>query len=425
MLIIFSAFSFYPVFAYSTFADLEIGIDVNVFHPLYVEPGQKFIVGLLIRNSNLDPAENLVFDVSTDESAINMLSEKPIIIKTIGNGQSSIGRVLYFQVEPTALPGAQYINFNYKHEYDINPISKDFSVTFDIKEKPLVLVRSVTPEIIFAEGEFPFKIEITPEQTEIRDVSVLLIPPNEINLNNENKYNFPSIYRDSPITLDAKLALTDFKGSDVNEYYKTFKIKINYTDIVGKEHSDTNDISILLHNYASPVLVRDDPGISVRAVTSQTIFSDATFPFTIEIMTMQSKITDATFLLLPPEEIKFEGKKEYTFPSLDKNEPIIFHGKFNTFENENVDHNQYFPFQVMIAHNNPNGENVVTTKTIPVLFRERSFFEWNYDGGLWAGMAFIPFVFVLLMILAPISIAGIIITWKIKQSLQERRKYGF
>lgn len=167
-------------------------------------------------------------------------------------------------------------------------------------------------------------------------------------------------------------------------------------------------------NIAVPILIIDRPRVTIHTATPESLFTNAEFPFTVEIISEDIDINDVKLEIVPPQDINFRGETLHTFTSIQKNVPISITSRIITPSQEiNTQYN--IPFQVVVTYTDDVGQENTDSKTVSLIMRPRTFMELTTDGGIWIGDFFIaPYVSLGTIIGIP---AGAIL------SLAIRRKY--
>jgi len=167
-------------------------------------------------------------------------------------------------------------------------------------------------------------------------------------------------------------------------------------------------------NIAIPILLKEQPRVTIHTVTPESLFTNAEFPFTIEIISEDIDINDVKLEIVPPKDIDFRGETLHTFSSIQQNVPISVTSRIITPSQE-ISTQYKVPFQVIVTYTDDVGQEKTNSKTISLVMRPRTFMELTTDGGIWIGDFFIaPYVSLGTIIAIP---AGTII------SLAIRRKY--
>ena len=145
-------------------------------------------------------------------------------------------------------------------------------------------------------------------------------------------------------------------------------------------------------NIAIPIMIKDQPKVTIHTITPESLFTNAEFPFTVEIISEDTDIQDVKLEIIPPPDISFRGETLHTFSSIQKNVPISITSRIITPSQEiNTQYN--VPFQVIVTYTNDVGQENIDSKTISLIMRPKTFMELTTDGGIWIGDFFIaPYV---------------------------------
>ena len=167
-------------------------------------------------------------------------------------------------------------------------------------------------------------------------------------------------------------------------------------------------------NIAIPILLKEQPKVTIHIVTPESLFTNAEFPFTVEIISEDIDINDVKLEIVPPKDIDFGGETLHTFSSIQQSVPISVTSRIITPSQE-INTQYKVPFQVIVTYTDDVGQEKTDSKTVSLVMRPRTFMELTTDGGIWIGDFFIaPYVSLGTIIGIP---AGAII------SLAIRRKY--
>ncbi len=167
-------------------------------------------------------------------------------------------------------------------------------------------------------------------------------------------------------------------------------------------------------NIAIPILLKEQPKVTIHTVTPESLFTNAEFPFTVEIISEDIDINDVKLEIVPPKDVDFRGETLHTFSSIQQNVPISVTSRIITPSQE-INTQYKVPFQVIVTYTDDVGQEKTDSKTVSLIMRPRTFMELTTDGGIWIGDFFIaPYVSLGTIIAIP---AGTII------SLAIRRKY--
>ena len=106
------------------------------------------------------------------------------------------------------------------------------------------MIYTKMPESIFSNAEFPIDVEVISEDMDITDVSIKIIPPNDIEFRGEMLHTFSKIEKNTPVGITSQI-ITPVE--EVNTEHKLpFEIIVTYTDDVGVEKEDSQTVSVVL-----------------------------------------------------------------------------------------------------------------------------------------------------------------------------------
>lgn len=170
-----------------------------------------------------------------------------------------------------------------------------------------------------------------------------------------------------------------------------------------------------LTNIAVPILIKEQPRVTIHTITPESLFTNAEFPFTVEIISEDIDINNVKLEIIPPKDINFRGETLHMFSSIQKNIPVSVTSRVIT-PSEEINSQYNVPFQVVVTYADDVGKESTDSKTVSLIMRPRTFMELTTDGGIWVGGFFIaPYVSLGTIIGIP---AGTIL------SLAIRRKYS-
>lgn len=141
----------------------------------------------------------------------------------------------------------------------------------------------------------------------------------------------------------------------------------------------------IFYNTIIPIMVTDQRQLVIRIITPDAIFTNAQFPFTVEIEGQGTNVKDVTVHIIPPEEITFRGEKQHVFSSIPKNTPVSIRAQLITLGQGEIDYEQFIPFTVNVEYTDDDGEKKKESKTVSLLLRPRTHFELGSNAGLWIG----------------------------------------
>jgi len=172
-------------------------------------------------------------------------------------------------------------------------------------------------------------------------------------------------------------------------------------------------------DMAIPVTVKDEPEVSIRTITPESIFADAEFSFEVEVLSDDIDLYDLNVRVIPPRDIEFRGETLHTFSNVKRGEPAHVRLEIITPEDE-VERQFNVPFEVVVTYKDHEGGDRTESKTVPLVLRPRTFMEVTTDGGMWIGSFFIaPYVSLGTIIGIP---AGAILSLLIRRAQNRPRR---
>ena len=169
------------------------------------------------------------------------------------------------------------------------------------------------------------------------------------------------------------ITIQSFPNSTLGQHF--INVDLSHIDSNGERFS----------SIAVAITVREEPKLVIKTNVQESIYSNAEFPFTITIESQGSDLTDVTVKIIPPEKITFRGQTLHTFSSLDRDTPISLRSVLVTASAEEVGYEHYIPFQITINYTDDTDTERSTSKTISILLRPKTFFEFGAEGGFWIG----------------------------------------
>jgi len=211
--------------------------------------GKPFTISFLVTNTGTSEKQDITISID-GQSAFRPLSENTFHIPRLA-GSGTYGTTIDFEVVPNATLGTQFINVNFTRvsNPDVFDATGDIFyntvLAIQISEKPRLAIRTITPDSIFANAEFPFEVEIEGLGTSLNDVDVQIIPPQEVTFRGETMHTFSFIESYVPIGMRSQLVTMELKEVGV-EHYLPFEIIVNYLDDSGEQKTESKTVSLLL-----------------------------------------------------------------------------------------------------------------------------------------------------------------------------------
>lgn len=228
---------------------MEGSMDLQLIHPESVPIGRTFSISILIENKGWEDKQDISLILSNPDGSIIPVDKSDMIIERLSTA-GSYGRTINFQISDDATAGTHFLNILYSqvlvknNEEPQNPTTSNIAIPIIIKEQPKVTIHTITPEMIFPNAEFPFEVEIISEDIDLHDVSVQIIPPQNIMFQGEGIHSFSSIQKNIPISIINQIKTPQ---QDLGTEHKiSFEVIVSYTDDVGNEKVDSKTVPIVL-----------------------------------------------------------------------------------------------------------------------------------------------------------------------------------
>ncbi len=208
----------------------------------------------------------------------------------------------------------------------------------------------------------------------------------------------------------------DFQVSS-NATVGTHFLNILYSQVLVKNNEEPQMPTS--KNIAIPIMIKEQPKVTIHTITPETIFPNAEFPFEVEIISQDIDLTDVSVQIIPSDNILFLGEEIHSFSSIQQKVPVSISTQIKTPQQElGTEHK--IPFQVIVSYTDDMGNEKIDSKTVPLVLRPRTFMELTTDGGIWIGNFFIaPYVSIGTIIGIPM---GTLFSIAIKRSLNKKKK---
>lgn len=174
------------------------------------------------------------------------------------------------------------------------------------------------------------------------------------------------------------------------EYLGTHYLNAVYSQIL-LSHNET-PLPATQKNIAIPIEIKKLPDVQINTSAPESIFTNAEFPFDVEIISKDIDIQNVLVEIKSPNDVSFRGQTTHTFSTIAKNTPLTVHSQIVTPLSE-VTLEHKLPFEVSVKYTDDTGTERTISKTVSLLLRPRTFMEFTTDGGLWIGSFFLaPYV---------------------------------
>ena len=194
-------------------------------------------------------------------------------------------------------------------------------------------------------------------------------------------------------------------------------LNIKYSHVLVANNETPQDP--FFHDIAIPITIKEDPSITIHTTTPESIFTNAEFPISVEIISGDIDISNVSIKIIPPKDIEFRGETLHTFSKIEKGTPVGITSRIIT-PTEEVNTEYKLPFEIIVTYTDDVGEEKEDSQTVSVVLRPRTFMELTTDGGIWVGDFFIaPYVSLGTIIGIP---AGAIISLLVRRKQSSGKK---
>ena len=228
---------------------MEGGMDLEITYPESVMIDRVFSISILLQNNGWENKQDISFTLSNLDGAFTAHGDNTIIIDELTT-TSSFGTTVDYQVSSTAIEGPHFLNIDYSQVLVSNnidpmePTQTNIAIPIVVFGNPVIVIETVTPESIFSNSEFTFETTVLSEDIDLKDVTVQIITPGDIEFRGDTSYVISFLEKQEPYSITAEM-ITPI--NDVtNEYTIPVKVLISYTDDLGEEKTETQSVPLLL-----------------------------------------------------------------------------------------------------------------------------------------------------------------------------------
>ena len=227
---------------------MEGGMDLEIKYPKSVMKERLFSISVLLQNNGWENKQDISFILSNPDGAFISHGDNTIIIDEL-TPRSSFGTTIDYQVSKTANEGSRFLNIDYRQVLVSNnidpmePTQTNIALPITIIGEPVIVIQTVTPESIFSDSEFTFETTVLSEDIDLKDVTVQIITPGDIEFRGDTSYIISFLEKDEPYTVTAEMITPT---NDVTmEYTIPVKVLVSYTDDLGEEKTETQSVPLL------------------------------------------------------------------------------------------------------------------------------------------------------------------------------------
>ena len=236
------------VYAETLTQTFEGGMDLEIIYPESVMNGRMFSISIHLENNGWENKQDISFVITNADSAFKSLSDETITVEQLTT-TSSFGTTLDYEVSKNTNEGTHFLNVLYSqilvsNNVDPMPATKTtIALPITILKEPVVKIQTTTPESIFSNTEFPFEVNVISEYIELKDLTVQIIVPQDIEFRGDTSYGMSLLEKGTPFNIKAEM----ITPSNVStEHTIPVKVVVSYTDDLGNEKSDSSSVPLLL-----------------------------------------------------------------------------------------------------------------------------------------------------------------------------------
>lgn len=227
---------------------MDGAVDVSIEHPDSVIIGKNFTISLFVQNNGWEDKQDIEFQISSQDNSI-MIKNQTIAIPRLSKG-GSFGQTLEFTLPAQSQIGTHYLNALYSqvllsnNETPLAPTQKNIAIPILIKRQSEIQLNTITPSSIFPNAEFPFDVEVTSKDIDLKDVIVEIAPPTDVVVRGQTMYSFSAIEKNNPTLIHTQIVTNP--NEITYEHKIPFEIKIQYTDDTGEQKNTSKTVNLLL-----------------------------------------------------------------------------------------------------------------------------------------------------------------------------------
>ena len=242
-------FTIPTVYAETFNQSMEGGMDLEITYPESVMKQRTFSISILLQNNGWENKEDISFVLNNPDAVFVTEGNETIMIDELTT-TSSFGTTIDYEVTSNANEGIHFLNIDYTQVLVSNKTEPMPSTQTNIAlpilvfGEPVISIETVTPESIFANSEFTFETTIISEDIDIKDVTVKIITPGDIEFRGDTSYSLSLLEKMEPYSVTAEM-ITPIKDVTM-EYTIPVKVLVSYTDDLDEEKTETQSVPLLL-----------------------------------------------------------------------------------------------------------------------------------------------------------------------------------
>jgi len=239
-----------PVVYGETFnQSMEGSMDLTITYPESVMKQRTLSVSILLQNNGWENKEDISFVLNNPDVAFVTEANEIIMIDEL-TPTSSFGTTIDYEVVSNANEGIHFLNIDYTQVLVSNntepmpSTQTNIALPILVFSEPVISIETVTPESIFANSEFTFETTIMSEDIDIKDVTVKIITPGDIEFRGDTSYTISFLEKMESYSVTAEM-ITPIKDVTM-EHTIPVKVLVSYTDDLDEEKTETQSVPLLL-----------------------------------------------------------------------------------------------------------------------------------------------------------------------------------
>jgi len=244
-----AVFSIPIVYAETFNQSMEGGMDLEITYPESVMKQRTFSISILLQNNGWENKQDISFVLNNPDGAFVTEVNEIILIDELTT-TSSFGTTIDYKVTSDANAGIHFLNIDYTQVLVSNntepmpSTQTNIALPILVYGEPVISIETITPESIFANSEFTFETTIISEDIDIKDVTVKIITPGDIEFRGDTSYSLSLLEKMEPYSVTAEM-ITPIRDVTM-EYTIPVKVLVSYTDDLDEEKTETQSVPLLL-----------------------------------------------------------------------------------------------------------------------------------------------------------------------------------
>ena len=238
---------------------------VKINHPDTVVIGEPFSVFVFIENTGLKNISYVELIFTIPDASVDYISPNASVIRNVPSG-SLAERTFKFTALDDAIPETVFLKLSYTQimrDEEFQRINEIISIPIlfvtkeqtevkiaaetdsdAIPEPAQITISAVVPEAIFSNEKFPLLVSVTSENVNLNDVTLILVPPKDMNFQGNLTHVFSSMQQN--VTATKLFSLFTTAKDNENELAIPFQIIVKHTNDFGVEVVVAKTIPLIL-----------------------------------------------------------------------------------------------------------------------------------------------------------------------------------